>query len=1134
MKRWVIRTTRQREVCAHAGVRARAAALVCAMLAACNGCPDPPVEVVRCPEAPAAVIRHADACRDGTVVVGPVRLDRGRATPRRDRFEFTTAEDGSFCLLLTNGSGEGDRVTAGWVDLDGERIVGPARFRRHVPRIRQTGTIGAGSHVLDVRLASAPGSFVELELRFAPAVSEEAVAQAELLAQLEYEVCHELNRQAGRLDPERAAALVPSALVAGTAPWQMRVLFNAYGVPRWIVPVPEWVSGLPAGSPPTAIARAWLDAHRILFRWRDPRIDLEPIESKSLEGGDHRVRFRQTVSGLPVDGSRLALHVDPEGFVRELFGNFVPDLPDSLAPTVPAAGVPGMLARALPPGEAPTVRDDPKLVVLDLSTVRDEPEVRLAWRVLAVVGGEHRTYWLDAADGSLLHWQRGLEDASDAAPVVYFNEVPVLPAPSEPPFNVRYPARRMDTSLLLERPRCRYPDRGDPPAWEYSGWCPALVETLGWMDLRYRAFGRRGWSGEGIPGRDGDPGIAANDDYRVYYSLALSWYGTSGAVWEPGATTDNFVDAATSDPLPGRSILVFTEQRLHEDIIRHESGHGVHQVEVNYLPTSDPMQTYQATLGEHVADFWALGFGRFDFALETTEGIFRDHAGTGCQHSWWEGCPPEGCGCPVGCEEYGHLAYLDTRVPQPHRNSCILTKVAYLMLREREGVPPGEMAGPIDYHGVSVAPLRKVLGEQIFYKVLNRRLEAATTPQEYGLMLRDQVTLTDLGCRGPDAPTACLGGGEDVERGAAAIGAVGFWSEAYDLSRLDDRIVPESGLAAARAPNGTWVFFVRTVSSGPPLNIPTQHITGVKFGELFDPTVVPLEVTNLTGTAPEWPEIVHPPVAATLDEDVWVGYLRGREGAVRFLHGVGGVSPVPVPSPFPSAGATNQPPALGAIANELLMVYVDAAGGSSQPTLKWVTSSSFPLPRDVGRDREDPDGFNKYGRDPVLVRGRGGRLEHLFLVYATDWRPSLAGSSFMAVRWFDFTRLAWSDEMLVRRLQDDIDYRTRPWNLAAYREFTVWQWQSTAAAFHQGRIQVFLQSRDPVSHMSFVPAPASRPAAVFDRSGTRLVRLLAHPEDRPAAVPMRDSMGRETLVLFWREWGAFRNHRLRASWKLSD
>ncbi|MDI7269159.1 MAG: hypothetical protein QME96_14310, partial [Myxococcota bacterium] len=702
---------------------------------------------------------------------------------------------------------------------------------------------------------------------------------------------------------------------------------------------------------------------------------------------------------------------------------------------------------------------------------------------------------------------------------------------------------QLDTSLDPGRPHsCHYPDRADPPGWDYSEWCPVLAETLAYIDLRYRAvFGRAGWSAAGIEGRDGTPGIAANDDYRVYYTPAL-WGGVASAYWNHRPDVEVvfgevvFVDMVTRDVLPGRSIWVFTAPYLFGDVIRHESGHGVHQVEVNYLLEADLASMYLMTLGEHVADFWALGFGRFDFAVETTEKIVRDHAGTGCEHSWWEGCPPEGCGCPVGCDEYSHLAYLDEQAPrrgdpcpgcpQGHWNGCVLTKVAYLMLREREG-------GPLDYHGVSVAPLRKALGEQIFYKVLNTWLEVETTPQEYGLRLRDQITITNVGCEGPDAPDACLGGGEDGRRAAAALGAVGFWSDAYDIGDRDT-IRPESGLAAARGPDGTWIFFAQTFLLLDP-TAETQHVLGVKLAEPFDATASLLDVANLTGDAREWGELVHPPVAATVGRDVWVAYVRGREGPVRFLHGVGGARPIPVSSPFPYAGDTNEPPALAAVGDELVMVYVDAAGGRFRPTLKWVSSRLFLYPRDVGRDGEDPAGLFKFGHDPLLVR-TGPGADQLIVLYRTGWRPSPLDAGVLAVRRFEPGRLGWSDEMLIRRL----DYDTRPWQFDAYKNLELSPVGAPAAAFHDGRIQVFYPRgnvgrapfRGSLLHMSFVPAPASHPAPVFDSSGTRVVPLLAYSQDRPAVVQMRDSVGRDMLVVFWRLAGP--GARLRASWKLSD
>lgn len=190
---------------------------------ACEGCVDPPVAPVVCPGEPLPVSRYVDACTRGEVVLGPVRVDRARGTPRRDTFRFTTVADGSYCVIVRNGSTDADRATAGWIRLDGRDVAGPNMFLRHLPDFQVSGEIAAGEHSLDVRIASGPGSFIEVQVRVAPAIPEELVAQGQVLAEMEHEACEEFNRQQGLLGPERAERLRRSALRFGIAPWQLRM-----------------------------------------------------------------------------------------------------------------------------------------------------------------------------------------------------------------------------------------------------------------------------------------------------------------------------------------------------------------------------------------------------------------------------------------------------------------------------------------------------------------------------------------------------------------------------------------------------------------------------------------------------------------------------------------------------------------------------------------------------------------------------------------------------------------------------------------------------------------------------------------------------------------------------------------------
>jgi len=69
-----------------------ASALV--VVPAIGGChcdlPDP--ELIPCAEQPVPAVPAGDPCRLGTVVLGPVRIDRGRGRPVEERFSFDAPE----------------------------------------------------------------------------------------------------------------------------------------------------------------------------------------------------------------------------------------------------------------------------------------------------------------------------------------------------------------------------------------------------------------------------------------------------------------------------------------------------------------------------------------------------------------------------------------------------------------------------------------------------------------------------------------------------------------------------------------------------------------------------------------------------------------------------------------------------------------------------------------------------------------------------------------------------------------------------------------------------------------------------------------------------------------------------------
>ncbi len=73
-------------------------------------------------EAPAA--RPVDPCRDGSLVFGPIRLTRGRGRPAVETLLFHTVGEQHGCVSVVSGGSDRHRVSSGWIDIDGERVVG--------------------------------------------------------------------------------------------------------------------------------------------------------------------------------------------------------------------------------------------------------------------------------------------------------------------------------------------------------------------------------------------------------------------------------------------------------------------------------------------------------------------------------------------------------------------------------------------------------------------------------------------------------------------------------------------------------------------------------------------------------------------------------------------------------------------------------------------------------------------------------------------------------------------------------------------------------------------------------------------------------------------------------------------------
>ncbi len=83
-------------------------------------------------------------------LLATLTLNRTTGGPNTASTTFTGSGAGLLCV-------ENNCATAGWIDLNGQNVVGPSSFKRHVKTIQKQVAL-TGSNTLDARIAGAPGT----------------------------------------------------------------------------------------------------------------------------------------------------------------------------------------------------------------------------------------------------------------------------------------------------------------------------------------------------------------------------------------------------------------------------------------------------------------------------------------------------------------------------------------------------------------------------------------------------------------------------------------------------------------------------------------------------------------------------------------------------------------------------------------------------------------------------------------------------------------------------------------------------------------------------------------------------------------------------------------------------------------
>lgn len=114
----------------------------------------------------AFVLVHQEIVQAQTVLFGPKQYTRTAGPPNifTDTFTLPAGTTAPYTLHVVNGNTNGtNRISSATVTLNGAQILGPSDFGQNVAIIDRTVTLQA-SNQLEIRLTSAPGSFITLSV----------------------------------------------------------------------------------------------------------------------------------------------------------------------------------------------------------------------------------------------------------------------------------------------------------------------------------------------------------------------------------------------------------------------------------------------------------------------------------------------------------------------------------------------------------------------------------------------------------------------------------------------------------------------------------------------------------------------------------------------------------------------------------------------------------------------------------------------------------------------------------------------------------------------------------------------------------------------------------------------------------
>jgi Zn-dependent metalloprotease len=345
------------------------------------------------------------------------------------------------------------------------------------------------------------------------------------------------------------------------------------GVAEWVLPrqadgrLPYTPTAVEVGNP-EALARGFLDQNRALFGLRSAadELRLRHIEPDLRLGFSH-VRLDQVYSGLPVFGRQLVAHLDPEGRVVAVNGQFQPAIELDVEPAITpeqamATALANLRGEQLLPFELAKIQIFPSPEDTRLAVYVDERgNASLVWQITILTGAPlgQWSYFVNARRNVVVHAIDG-----------------VMPIKRRRTFTAQNQPRIPGRLLIDEGERSR-----DPIA-------QAAHDGAGVVyDYYFNTFERNSIDGEGMPlvstvNFGSDPQDAENAAWVGEYSQMI--YGDGGRIFRP---------------LP-----------YGLDVVGHEFTHGVIQSSADLIYEVQP-----GALNESYADVFAAMIDRDDWLI---------------------------------------------------------------------------------------------------------------------------------------------------------------------------------------------------------------------------------------------------------------------------------------------------------------------------------------------------------------------------------------------------------------------------------------------------------------------------------------------------------------------------------------